>query len=361
MFLTELDTVISRRIQQLILNKYTEVRTMPVPDRENWNKIADADVECHGTARKTVKGVLEEEFLDPLSGLSADSRRAIDGRRSALLFGPPGTAKTTIVRELARAIGWPCVEIRPSHFLKASLEHIYESADEIFIDLVDLSRTVIFFDEMDALVQSRTAPLDVTRQFLTTSMLPKLAELHDQGRVVFFVATNYRATFDQAVIRPGRFDLLLFVGPPSCEEKLRCLQAMVKGNSLAKDVPPAEIKAAVEVMRTQLGSWIIANKLLDQVQLFTFGEMKSLVEQLLKLTKETSLSAAAAKLDEAAFVAAVKDWSTNYIILREPSEEKTGEIKLVQAAKNWLQTNSAARGKTEYANYLHDKSTSRLQ
>ena len=214
-FLHKLDQSLCTAIQGEVLDKYLDVRASSPKDRKNWNEIADSQVDCQGTTKGTVKGVLEEEFVDPLGDSPAGGGLTIAGRRSALLFGPPGTAKTTIVRELARSIGWPCVEIRPSNFLKAGLEHIYESADEIFADLMDLSGTVIFFDEMDALVQSRAAPLDVTRQFLTTSMLPKLAELHDQGRVLFFVATNYRTTFDEAVIRPGRFDLLLFVGPPS--------------------------------------------------------------------------------------------------------------------------------------------------
>jgi hypothetical protein len=360
-FLHKLDYALSTAIQRAVLDKYIDVRPLPAKDRRKWSEIADSRVQCPGTTKSTVKDLLEEEFLNPLSSLPADGRLTVDGRRSALLFGPPGTAKTTIVRELARSIGWPCVEVRPSNFLKGGLERIYESADEIFTDLMDLSQTVIFFDEMDALVQSRTAPLDVTRQFLTTSMLPKLAELHDQGRVVFFVATNYRATFDEAVIRPGRFDLLLFVGPPSWEEKLKALQSMVKNHPLSKDLPSTGLKPAVQIMQANFATWATRNNLVDQLQLFTFGETKGLVEQLLKHTNQASLPAAAAKIDETAFVSAVNEWSENYVILREPRDSKAGEIRLIQAAKNWFQANSVTPGRTEYANYLRDKTASRLQ
>ena len=130
--------------------------------------------------------------------MQVDDRRTIDGQRSALLFGPPGTAKTTIVRELARSVGWPCVEIRPSNFLKDGLEHIYESADEIFVDLMDLSRAVIFFDEMDALVQSRTAPLDVTRTIFDDEHVTKA------GRTVMIREESYslsRPTTEQRSTR----------------------------------------------------------------------------------------------------------------------------------------------------------------
>ena len=100
----------------------------------------------------------------------------MDHRRSALLFGPPGTAKSSLVRAIAKKVGWPLVELNPSDFLKEGLPRICTSqANDIFKDLKDLSRTVVFFDEMDALAQKREEGIDVTRQFLTTSMLPKLS------------------------------------------------------------------------------------------------------------------------------------------------------------------------------------------
>src|SRR5439155_8175130 len=62
-------------------------------------------------------------------------------------------------------------------------------------------------------------------QFLTTSMLPKLAKLYDQGRVLFFMATNHQGEFDEAIKRPGRFGLLIHMGVPTWSEKLRRLDA----------------------------------------------------------------------------------------------------------------------------------------
>jgi SpoVK/Ycf46/Vps4 family AAA+-type ATPase len=61
--------------------------------------------------------------------------------------------------------------------------------------------------------------LDVQQQFLTTCMLPHLAELYDSRRVLFFFATNHKKTFDDAITRAGRFDMLLFVGPPTWKTK----------------------------------------------------------------------------------------------------------------------------------------------
>jgi SpoVK/Ycf46/Vps4 family AAA+-type ATPase len=245
------------------------------------------------------------------------------------------------VRRLARALGWPCAEIRPSDFLKRGLDNIYVVADEIFTDLMDLSRTVIFFDEMDALVQSRNVPLDVTRQFLTTCMLPKLAELHDQAHSAFFVATNYRATFDEAITRPGRFDLLLFVGPPNWTEKLGKLADMVASTSTGRQL--IGDGKAIPQFQDLLKQWAQEAFLAEKLDRFTYDELKTLVDELLKSTAErSSLTAAIEKLDKTTFVSTVQTWSDKYIILRElasPSEKQN----------------------ENYSNYLVDRSASRRQ
>jgi hypothetical protein len=347
-FLHKLDDALAEAIKYLVLQKYRVIRPTE-RDSHSWEKLADADVDF-ADSKSSVKTELEEQFISPLSKITGNVRIKIDTRRSALLFGPPGTAKTTLVRELARSIGWPCVEIRPSHFLSRGLDNIYVVADEIFDDLMDLSRAIIFFDEMDALVQSRRdGLLDTTRQFLTTSMLPKLAGLHDEGSSVFFVATNYRATFDEAITRPGRFDLLLFVGPPSWHEKVRVVDQIVYSTALGgplKRSTSKEEKAATEKviakLRKKLEEWAGVSDLREKLERFTYGETRGLVEELLKDTKEQSLAAAVGKLDKEAFVKAVNDWSNKYIILRD-----------VAGAKE--------KQNDTFANYRIDQSASRRQ
>jgi hypothetical protein len=321
-FLHRLDEALSNAIEHAIFQKYGVAKPIGV-DEEDWNKLADATVEL-GDSKSTVKDELRQLFITPLRSSPPDRRVEIEGYRSALLFGPPGTAKTTLVRELAKSMGWPCVEIKPSNFLRRGLDNIYVVADEIFEDLVDLARSVIFFDEMDALVQSRNIQLDVTRQFLTTSMLPKLAGLHDEGRSVFFMATNYRATFDEAVTRPGRFDLLLFVGPPSWQEKLRILDQIVFETRLgrplkrsAKKEDKETTKAIIEELRVKLEQWVRDGDLSEKMGRFTYGETKSLVGELFKNTGGPALADAVRKLNKEDFVRTVNDWASKYIILRQ--------------------------------------------
>jgi AAA+ superfamily predicted ATPase len=66
-----------------------------------------------------------------------------------LLFGPPGTSKTSIAKAISERLGWPLVVITPSEFLSKGLEQIYVRVDEIFKDLMDISGAVILFDAVN--------------------------------------------------------------------------------------------------------------------------------------------------------------------------------------------------------------------
>ena len=151
-----------------------------------------------------------------------------DQARAAILFGPPGTSKTTLSRSIAGAIGWNYVELHASHFVADGLPNVQRTADKIFGELMQLDRTVILFDEIDELVRSREIGGDSFGRFLTTSMLPKLAELLKGRRVIYFVATNHIDFFDSAITRAERFDALVHVSPPSFDRKLKELKKLLK-------------------------------------------------------------------------------------------------------------------------------------
>jgi hypothetical protein len=248
MYLSRLQTALSAEIRALVMEKYADhIQRFPKSDDSGWHNYLDCDLPMNDEPYLTVKAILEGELIAPAEacileqGIQSpgDSPKApprhllpsfrLSGRRSALLFGPPGTSKTSLAEAIAQRLGWPFVELTPSDFVAGGLERIYDKVSEVFADLEEMYGVVVLFDEMDALVQSResiqgeigpaVARLDVTQRFLTTSMLPKLLKLHKSGRSIFFMATNHQREFDPAIKRAGRFDLLIRLGPPSVAEK----------------------------------------------------------------------------------------------------------------------------------------------
>jgi len=261
-------------VQHLLLLSYKAKR--PKKKESALDELLDVKVLLEGHC-ESLKDVIINDMVAPVQNRSLDDIRKskLDWRLSALLFGPPGTSKTETAKAVASCLGWPYVEITPSAFLSKGLENIYVQADEIFANLMDLRGVVVLFDEMDALVQNRDDPdlrLDITSQFLTTSMLPKLAALHDNGFVVFFMATNFQDRFDAAIKRAGRFDLHLCMWPPTTDSKCERLNKLVEQRERPEDV---------EKSCALIKEYVAANRNVgDLLSLFTFSECKAFIRGL---------------------------------------------------------------------------------
>ncbi len=176
---------------------------------------------------KSLKAVVSEHILKPLikeeEQCTIESGRALsrDTPNSIIFFGPPGTSKTKLAENIASLLGWPLLSIDASQFLKNGMDGVYAEADRIFGMLSVAERILVLLDEFDEMVRERGSETDVLSRFLTTAMLPKLHKINDNRRLVFIVATNHIEAFDVAIKRPGRFDVILQVMPPTPDEKLR--------------------------------------------------------------------------------------------------------------------------------------------
>jgi hypothetical protein len=142
-------------------------------------------------------------------------------RMSAMLFGPPGTSKTALAKAIAELLRWPLLSVDPSYLVQDGFERLYFRSNLLFRMLSRLEETVVFLDEFDEMGRSRTESSELLSRFITTSMLPKLAAINAERRVIFLLATNYVSNFDIAFSRDGRFDLMFQVMPPTVDEKLR--------------------------------------------------------------------------------------------------------------------------------------------
>lgn len=162
--------------------KKLNVRTPEAAAKNPLQEMAErGDTWCQGPVG--VANQLCTTFVNPIlksaSSLEADPDDqpiAEDQARSAILFGPPGTSKTYLAGCVAAAVGWQYVEVHASDFVAEGLPQVQRTADEIFRRLMELDQTVVLFDEIDELVREREQEHDAFGRFLTTSMLPKLAD-----------------------------------------------------------------------------------------------------------------------------------------------------------------------------------------
>jgi adenylate kinase family enzyme len=166
---------------------------------------------------------------------------------SFLLFGPPGTAKSTLARSLAQCLQWHFLELTPSNFVEAGLEMIEQRSREIFAELGVLRETVVLFDELDSLLTDREQ-LDRSSilNFTVPAMLPKLQALTKvakKQRLVLIFATNFYDRLDPAMARRGRIDERLLVLPPNATARRRMLSHELRDGVLDRGV--AETSLAV--------------------------------------------------------------------------------------------------------------------
>jgi hypothetical protein len=154
-----------------------------------------------------------------------------------LLFGPPGTTKTTIARAVAQGLSWPLVTLSPGNFIEQGLEKVEVQSKAVFDQLTQLSQAVVVLDECDELFRARKPSSgdsdnsDLMRTgaaFMTASMLPKLQDLHDRGRIVVFICTNFLDQMDSAMRRVGRIDHIVAVAPPDEAQRKHMIEAELR-------------------------------------------------------------------------------------------------------------------------------------
>ncbi len=161
----------------------------------------------------TTKELLERRIVEPLAHPDLAERVGLRPPAAVMLFGPPGTGKTSFARAMASRLSWAFVELHPS-----LLGHGTEGAAALRAALLDLGhvdRLLCFIDEADEIAAARESRPE--SQPLVNELLKAIPVFKARPDRLMVMATNSIAAIDPAMLRPGRFDLIIPVGAPDRE------------------------------------------------------------------------------------------------------------------------------------------------
>jgi transitional endoplasmic reticulum ATPase len=165
-----------------------------------------------GMARE--KELIERRVILPLANAQMAARLGLVPPRAVILFGPPGTGKTSFAKGVASRLGWPFVELFPSRLAGDSPAGLAAALREAFALVAELDRVVLFIDEVEEIAGLRRPRTVSVAQGVTNEMLKLIPPFREQEERLLICATNSVHDLDTAFLRHGRFDYLIPVGPP---------------------------------------------------------------------------------------------------------------------------------------------------
>jgi transitional endoplasmic reticulum ATPase len=184
------------------------------------------------------KRALKEGIELPLRHPDSFRRLGIRPANGFLLYGPPGTGKTMLAKAVARESEANFIATKSSDLLSKWYGESEQQVSRLFARARQVAPTVIFIDEIDSLAPQRGGGLGepaVTERVVNT-MLAELDGLEELRGVIVIGATNRPTLLDPALLRPGRFDELIYVPVPEVEGRLQILKIHTSGMPLASDV-----------------------------------------------------------------------------------------------------------------------------
>lgn len=160
-----------------------------------------------------LKEILYTDVIRALSEKELYASYGITIPNGMLLYGPPGCGKTFIAQKFADEIGYNFVMIKPSDLKSKWVNATEENIGKLFKEAEANAPTIIFIDELDAIVPSREGDL---HQGAASAVNEVLAQMTNCGEKGIFVigATNRPEKIDAAILRAGRLDKTIYLSPP---------------------------------------------------------------------------------------------------------------------------------------------------
>ncbi|MGE3165810.1 MAG: 26S protease regulatory subunit [Planctomycetota bacterium] len=212
-----------------------------------------------------VKEEIRLKIIYPYQHPEQAKKYGVLGGGGILFYGPPGTGKTFLARAVAGETDCPFYSVKPSEILSKWVGEAEKNVAAMFASARAREKAVIFIDEIEALAPRRSENQSSVMARLVPQILAELEGFAGRREGLLFLgATNEPWSLDPAILRPGRFDERIYIGPPDPPAVLKLLEMNLEDRPLAPDVDLARL---AELLRGYTGADIrnLCRKAADRV------------------------------------------------------------------------------------------------
>uniref|UniRef100_A0A7C4BB99 AAA family ATPase n=1 Tax=Ignisphaera aggregans TaxID=334771 RepID=A0A7C4BB99_9CREN len=202
-----------------------------------WDDIGGLDL---------VKQQLREAVEWPIKYPHIFEHMGIRPPKGILLYGPPGCGKTLLAKAAATESGANFIAVKGPEILSKWVGESEKAIREIFKRARKAAPAIIFFDEVDAIAPVRGHDVSGVTDRIVNQMLTEMDGIEALRGVVVIGATNRPDLLDPALLRPGRFDRVIYVPPPDTKARYEILKIHTRKIPLAEDVNLVELAKITE-------------------------------------------------------------------------------------------------------------------
>jgi len=195
-----------------------------------------------------IKEELKEAVEWPLKYSDLFKKAGTNPPKGILLYGVPGTGKTLLGKAIATESGVNFISVKGPSLISKYVGESEKAIREVFKIAKQASPTILFFDEIDSIVPRRgssSTDAHVTERVIS-QFLTEMDGIEELKGVVVLAATNRLDLVDPAILRSGRFDILLELPQPDEKTREEIFKIHTKNKPLAKDVNFKELAKKTE-------------------------------------------------------------------------------------------------------------------
>lgn len=152
------------------------------------------------------------------------------------MYGPPGCSKTLIAKALASEAKLNFLAVKGAEFVSKYVGESERALRDIFYRARTANPSILFFDEFDSIAAKRDGSTHTNRLNVLTTLLNEMDGIEDFKNVLVLAATNKPEILDESLMRPGRFDMKLYIGPPQYSARKQIFEIHTRRKPLDKSV-----------------------------------------------------------------------------------------------------------------------------